>query len=150
MALKVKTAAMSANKWADNAGRASQAFADGAVEAADAWANNTANAADNYHQAVTAAGIKDRFRAGVRKAGADKFKRKIQDVAKDRYAPGVAAAQTDYQENVTPYLTTIAGLTLSARKPKGDPANYKRVEEVGKALHTKRLALLGVGGSSGT
>lgn len=150
MALKVKNAATSANKWAENAGRASQAFADGAMEAADAWATNTANAAENFHQAITAAGIKERFRAGVRKAGAEKFKRKIQDVARDRFAPGVAAAVTDYTENVTPYLATIAGLTLSARKPKGDPANYKRVEEVGKALHTKRLALLGVGGSSGS
>ena len=148
MAIKVKSVALAVAKWTDNAGRSAQRYADGAIDGADAWANNTAAAAENYSSAITAPGIKDRFRAGVRKAGADKYKRKIQDVARDRYAPGVAAAITDYQDNVAPYLSTIAGLTLSARKPKGDPANYKRVEEVGRALNSKRLALLGVQGSS--
>jgi len=150
VAIKVKPVQVAVDKWTDNAGRAASRFADGAAGAADAWATNTANAADNYHQAITASGIKDRFRSGVRKAGAEKFKRKIEDVARDRYAPGISAAQPDYQNNVQPYLATIAGLTLSARKPKGDPANYKRVEEVGRALHSKRLAMLGVGGSATT
>ena len=40
---------------------------------------------------------------------------------------------------------TIASLTLTARKPKGDPANYQRVEQIGKALNAKRLATLGAG-----
>ena len=61
-----------------------------------------------------------------------------------RFGPGVAAATTDYTTGVEPYFTTISALTLSARKPRGDPANYKRVEEVGKALNAKRLALLGI------
>ena len=148
MAIKVKSVQVATDKWADNAGRAAERFASGAAEAADAWATNTAAAADNFGQAITAPGIKERFRSGVRKAGAAKFKRKIEDVARDRYGPGVSAAVTDYQENVAPFLATTAALTLSPRKPKGDPANYKRVEEVGQALHRKRLALLGVGGSS--
>ncbi|GAH58623.1 unnamed protein product, partial [marine sediment metagenome] len=41
---------------------------------------------------------------------------------------------------------TIAAITLSPRKPRGDPANYMRVQEIGKALNAKRLALLGAGG----
>ena len=41
---------------------------------------------------------------------------------------------------------TLAGLSLSGRKPKGDPANYRRVEEVGKALNAKRMAMMGGGG----
>ena len=148
MALKVKTVSQSTEKWADNTGRASERFATEAAASAESWAQNTAAAADNYGQAITAPGIKDRFRRGVAKAGAAKFKRKIEDVARDRFAPGVAAAVTDYQSNVEPFLSTIAALNLSPRKPKGDPANYRRVEEVGRALNAKRLALLGVGGSS--
>lgn len=147
MALKVKSVAASTEKWADNAGRSAQPFAEGAAAGADAWATNTAAASDNYGAAISAPGIKERFRRGVIKAGSAKFKRKIEEVARDRYAPGVAAAVTDYQAGVEPFLTTIAGLTLSPRKPKGDPANYRRVEEVGRALNAKRLALLGVGGS---
>lgn len=146
MAIKVKNVTASATKWADNAARASDAYAQEAAASADTWATNTQASADNFGAAISAPGIKDRFRRGVAKAGAAKYKRKIEDVAKARFGPGVAAAESDYSTNVEPFLTTIAALTLSPRKPKGSPENYRRVEEVGKALNAKRLALLGVGG----
>ena len=147
MAIKVKPIEASTTKWSDNASRASAEFATNAEAAAEDWARQTAASADNFFQAISAPGIKNRFRSGVVKAGAAKFARKIRDVARDRFGPGVAAATTDYKTNVEPFFSTLAALTLSARKPKGDPANYKRVEEVGKALNAKRLAMLGGGGS---
>jgi len=147
MAIKVKAIEASTTKWSENAGRASAEFAANAEAAASDWATKTQAARDNYGQAITAPGIKDRFARGVARAGAGKFARKIRDVAMDRFAPGVAAATVDYKEGAGPYFSTIAALTLSARKPRGDPANYKRVEEVGKALNAKRLALLGVASS---
>ena len=146
MAIRVKPGDASAVKWSANAGRAAEEFAVNAEAAAEDWARNTQNSADTFHQAISAPGIKERFRRGVGRAGAAKFARKIRDVARDRFAPGVAAAEGDYRAGVEPYLQTLAGLTLSQRKPKGDPANYRRVEEVGRALHAKRLAMLGSGG----
>ncbi len=146
MAIKVKPVEQSMVKWSENASRASAEFAANAEAAADDWARNTGAASDNYHSAVTAAGIKERFRRGVARAGAAKFARKIRDVAMDRFGPGVAAAQDDYKTGVEPFMSTLAGITLSPRKPRGDPANYRRVEEIGKALNAKRLALLGSGG----
>lgn len=148
--LKVKPIEASTDKWSENAGRAADAFAREAEASADIWQRNTVAARDNYGQAIAAPGIKDRFAKGVAKAGAAKFARKIRDVARDRFAPGVAAATVDYKTGVEPYFATLSALVLSARKPRGDPANYRRVEEVGKALNAKRLALLGVssGGSS--
>lgn len=146
MALKVKPIDASTTKWTENAGRAAEEFASRAEAAADDWARNTAAAADTFNQAITAPGIKERFRRGVARAGAAKFARKIKDVARDRFAPGIAAASTDYHAGVEPYFATLAALTLDQRKPKGDPANYRRVEQVGKALNSKRLALLGGGG----
>ena len=148
MPIKVKSIDASTTKWSDNASRAATEFAANAEAAASDWATKTAAARDNYGQAISAAGIKDRFAKGVAKAGAAKFARKIRDVAKDRFGPGVTAATSDYKDGAGPYFSTIASLTLSARKPKGDPANYKRVEEVGKSLNAKRLALLGVSSSS--
>jgi len=148
MALKVKGIDQSTTKWSENAGRAGEAFAAEAEASADAWARNTQAASGNYGQAISAPGIKERFRRGVAKAGAAKFARKIREVGKDRFGPGVAAAITDYKAGVEPYLSTLSALTLSARKPKGDPANYNRVQEVGKALNAKRLALLGGGGGA--
>ena len=143
MAIKVKPIEASTTKWGDNAARAATEFATNAAAAAEDWARNTAAATDNFGQAITAPGIKNRFRAGVVKAGAAKFARKINDVARDRFGPGVAAAKDDYKTGVEPFFSTLAGVSLSPRKPKGDPANYKRVEEVGKALSAKRLAMLG-------
>lgn len=151
MAIKVKPIEASTTKWSENAGRAAEAFATEAEASADIWARNTAAASDTYGSAISAPGIKERFRRGVARAGAAKFARKIRDVGRDRFAPGVAAASVDYKTGVEPYFATLASLTLAARKPRGDPANYHRVEQVGKALNAKRLALLGVsaGGAAG-
>ncbi len=146
MAIKVKPIEASTTKWGENAARAATEFAANAVAAAEDWARNTAGAADNYNQAITAPGIKNRFRAGVVRAGAAKFARKITAVAADRFGPGVSAGKEDYKAGVEPFFSTLAGISLSPRKPKGDPANYKRVEEVGKALNAKRIAMLGGGG----
>ncbi|OGN97557.1 MAG: hypothetical protein A2Y89_06740 [Chloroflexi bacterium RBG_13_51_18] len=143
MPLNVKPIDASATKYADNASRAATEYAVNAAAGAEAWARQTAASADNYGQAIAASGIKNRFRSGVVKAGAAKYARKINDVGKDRYGPGVSAGKDDYKSGSEPYFSTLASLSLSARKPKGDPANYKRVEEVGKALNSKKLALLG-------
>ena len=147
MAVKVKPVEASATKWTDNASRAAAEYATNAVAAASDWQTKTVAARDNYGMAISAPGIKDRFARGAAKAGAAKYARKIEDVARDRFGPGVSAALGDYKAGVEPFFSTIAALTLSARKPKGDPANYKRVEEVGKALSAKRLAMLGAGGA---
>jgi len=145
-ALKVKPLDASTTKWNENASRAATEFGVNAEAAADEWARNTAAASDTFGAAISAAGIKERFRRGVVRAGAAKFARKIRDVGRDRLGPGIAAAIDDYKAGSEPYFSTLAGITLSARRPKGDPANYKRVEEIGKALNAKRLALLGGGG----
>src|SRR4030042_619189 len=143
MPLNVKPIDASATKSADNAPRAAPEYGVNAAAGAEAWARQTAASADNYGQAIAASGIKNRFRSGVVKAGAAKDARKINDVGKDRYGPGVSAGKDDYKSGSEPYFRTLASLYLSARKPKGAPANYKRVEEVGKALNSKKLALLG-------
>jgi len=142
-AIKVKDIGKSTAKWSENGARAAEEFATNAEAAADEWARNTANAAGTYAQAISAPGIKTRFAKGVARAGAAKFARKIREVGRDRFGPGIAAASTDYQAGAEPYFATIAALTLPARKPRGDPANYGRVEAIGKALNAKRIALLG-------
>lgn len=147
MAIKIKSIEASTAKWEGNASRAAEEYAANAEAAAAAWASGAGKAADTYGQAITAAGIKERYRRGVARAGDGKYARKIRDVGKDRFGPGVAAATQDYKTGAEPYYSTIAGLTLTQRKPRGDPANYRRVEEIGKALNSKRLAMLGSSGA---
>ena len=144
MAIKIKTIAESSTKWDENAARAAELFAREAEKAGDLWATNTQAAKDNFKSAITAVGISDRFAAGVRRAGAAKFARKIRDVAADRFGPGIHAAVVDYNAGVEPYFATIAALTLPARKPRGDISNLERVKTITTALNAKRLALLGV------
>jgi len=145
-ALKVKPIDGSTTKWEARARTASGEYAANAAAAASEWATNTARASDTYGMAIAAPGMKTRFQRGVARAGAAKYLRKIESVGADRFAPGVAAATVDYKAGAEPYFSTLAALTLTARKPRGDPANYNRVEQVGKALNAKRLALLGATG----
>lgn len=143
MALTVKSAAASATKLVNRAQGAAQDYAVQAEAAGDKWGTQTQAADGNFFQAVSQPSVRSRFRAGVAKAGAAKFTRGIRDKGANRYGPGVAAGQQDYQANVEPFFQTLASLTLPARRPRGDPQNYQRVNVVGAALNAKRIALLG-------
>jgi len=146
LALKVKPIDASTTKWEERARGATSEYGTNAAAAASDWAKETEKAASNYGMAIAAAGIKERFRRGVARAGAAKYQRKIESVGADRYAPGISAATMDYKAGFEPYHTALTSLTLSARKPRGDPSNLNRVAEVAKALNAKRLALLGATG----
>ena len=147
MAIKVKPIDASTTKWADRARGASAEFAAEAEAAASDWLTKTVAAKDNFGQAISAAGIKERFARGVAKAGAAKFARKIRDVGANRYSGGVDAATPDYKEGAGPYYAALAAMSLPQRKPRGDPGNIARVEAVTKGLNAKRLAMLGGGGA---
>lgn len=145
MALNVKDAAAAAAKFATRAGGASADYAANAEAAGNSWANNAAAASGTYHQAVTAAGVEQRFKRGVQKAGAAKFADRVRTLGASRYAPGVQAGQADYQANVAPYLQRLASLTLPPRRPRGDPGNIERVRAVSSALNAQRIASMAGG-----
>lgn len=109
------------------------------------WERNTVAAMAAYKGAVSAADIGKRFVGGAKRAGTGKWKRKSMDVGVDRYGPGVLAGVGDFSAGIEPFIAVIAATELSARKPRGDPANMKRVEQMATALHAKRLALIGAG-----
>lgn len=142
MSIKIKSAAEIARKWAEvTPGRAS--FYEAGLEgAADDWLRGASGAAGNYRSAVQAGDIERRYAGGVRRAGGDKWLRKARTLGVDRYGAGVAAAEEDMASGLEPYVSVIAGLTLPARKPRGDSANYARSEAVGKALAAKRVQLM--------
>ena len=143
MAVDVKPLGEAAEVWSQRASGASQRYADRAVAAASRWLSNTTGASQNYFAAVSAAGVQDRFRRGVAGKGAARYGPRIQAVGQTRYSSGVAGAQQDWQDGFAPYAQTIAALNLPARRPRGDAANYARVQAVGQALNARRLASLG-------
>lgn len=145
MSIQVKSAADAAKKWTDvTPGRASY-YQAGAENAGNTWASNTAAAAASYKAAVSSANVGQLFAGGVKKAGADKYNRKVKDVGVARFSQGVQAAAPDYQTGVDPYLQTISGITLQARAPRGSAANLQRVTQIASALNAKRLALRAAG-----
>lgn len=145
-AVAVKSAADAATKWSTNAAAAQSYYAAGVANAGNTWQTNTLNAAGNYDNAVKSGTIKQMFSGGVKKAGAAKYQNKATTLGATRFSQGVQAAGADYSAGVTPYLQTIAGLTLAARAPRGSASNLQRVTQIATALNAKRLAMATAGG----
>ena len=129
-------------KWVEETPRRSAYYEKETPKAAELWENNALLAAATYKTAIQATDIDARFKGGVKKAGAAKFKRKVIDVGIARFGPGVTAAKTDYDSGVDPYLAELANIEVKARGPRGDVNNLERVKAIMDALHKKRLALL--------
>lgn len=145
-AIIVKSAAEAAAKWSTNASAAQAYYAAGVANAGNAWQTNTINAGGSYDAAVKSGTIKQMFVGGVKKAGAAKYQTKATTLGAPRFSQGVQAAGPDYQAGVDPYLSTIAGITLAARAPRGSASNLQRVTQIATALNAKRLALRAAGG----
>lgn len=144
--LNVPTSDAIAKKWGDvTPGKAGYYEAE-TPNAADIWEANTGAAKNTYKAAVADPKISDRFAGGVR-GKASKFKRKVTEVGVGRFGPGVTAAVPDMKAGFDPYQSVLAAIEVADRKPRGDPANYAIVKEIGDPLHKKRLALLGAAGA---
>ncbi len=140
MAIKVKSAAEVAAKWAEQTPGRSAYYESGVKGAGADWESSTLAAAANFKAAVSAGNIDKMFSGGVKKAGAAKYTRKAVEIGVGRFSSGVTAGKVDYQGGIEPMLATIAGLTLPARAPRGSESNLARVKAVATALHAKRLA----------
>ncbi len=139
MAVQVKDAASSAAKFVARAQAAGGDYAKGVSGAGDKWQSHTAASGDSYQQGVQAAITRQAFQKGVAKAGAAAYVTRASGAGAQRYGPGVAGAQAKWQQNVQPYLDTIASLTLPPRSPRGSPNNLQRVAAVANALRAKKV-----------
>lgn len=140
MAIKVKDPTTSAAKYAQRAQAAAPAYATGVSTAGQLWQTNTLAAEPTWVAGVQDAVTNGRFANGVNGSSA-KYQANASGVGAQRYGPGVAAAGPAWQKGVTPYLNTIAALTLPPRQPKGNPANYTRSQMVGDALRALKVSL---------
>ena len=123
-------------------------YESGVTAPKEDWEKNTVAAGKTFKAAISAPDIEKRFTGGAKRAGTAKWQRKAKDVGVNRYGPGVLASEADFSTGFEPYVAVIAAVDMDERKPRGDPANYKRSEQVGSALHKKRLALIGAGAAS--
>lgn len=140
MGLRVRDAGSSAKKFADRAAAATPDYKAGIAGAGNAWQQNTASATDNYNAGVQGAISRNAFQKGVTKSGGGYWEQRASTLGANRFADGVRAGMTNYQEGVAPYTDVLSKLNLPARGPKGDPRNLQRAADVATAL---RLAKTG-------
>jgi len=140
--LKVKTLADTVKRWVTEAPKRAEYYKLYTPAAAEFWEEKAVLAAPTYKAAVTAIDIDKRFAGGIRRVGAKKFKNKVERVGIDRYGPGIAAAEDYYKTGIDPFLKRLTEIDVPERKPRGDPANLKRVEVIFKELHDLRLKRL--------
>ena len=138
--MKTKGADRSAAKWNTNTTNATESYIDGVQNPRADWATATKAAESNWKAGTTKAAADGSFGKGVQRAGTSKQQNNALSKGAQRFAQGVAVAQTDYAEGVAPYLDVLERTTLPPRGPKGDPNNIKRVSTVTTALHAAKNA----------
>jgi len=146
MPTDIKSAADIAAKWARVTPQRSADYEAGAVGAGAKQNTNAIAAAKAYTGAVTSGNIGSLYIGGLKKAGADKYNRKVKDVGVGRFSAGVTAAQPDMASGMAPMVEAIAAVTPPARAPRGDISNRARSEVYQVALNKKRLSLRAAGG----
>ena len=139
MALEVKDAAAAAKKFASRGAAAGPDYLEGVRGAGASWQRQTEAGAANYASGVQEAIGRNAFQKGVSAAGAAKFEQRATTVGARRFPEGISEAGGAFAEGIAPYLDVLRGLTLEPRRPKGDPANWRRSEQVGLALRRRKV-----------
>jgi len=128
-----------AAKWSNNAGQATPSYIEGVQNPKEDWKTATIAGAENYKQATTKAIAENRFTKGVQRSSTEKQVQNSVQKGSQRYGEGIALAGPDYAEGMAPVLAVIAATNLPPKKPKGDPANIKRVADLAAAQHAAKL-----------
>lgn len=128
-----------AGKWRRRVEAAPDDYAEGIRTKGARWQPAAAAASGNYRTAVSAAGIEDRFKAGVARSAA-KYARRASELGAPRFAQAAPIAELEYSARFGPFLQAIAAVDLPARGPRGSGGNYARVKPIGDALSKLRLS----------
>jgi hypothetical protein len=127
-----------AARWAQRTAAATEDYKAGVQNPRQSWQQATTAAAPAHAAAVVAANARGAFAQGVAKAGDAKWQRGATGKGADRFGPGAAAGQGDYESGVAPYLQIIESTQLPPRGPKGDPRNIDRVRVLAAALRKRK------------
>jgi hypothetical protein len=142
--LRVKSVKESSEKWSEiTPGRASE-WTKRAVEAIPDMLAKGIAAEPAYKAAMTLVINQGRRQAGLRKVPADETETMIRKRGEAAFSNATAIAGPKYERKFGPYQDELGKIDVSARKEVGNVANYKIVQEIGDALHERKLRELGV------
>ena len=126
--MNVATPSAAATKWNTRASAAASTYTQNVAASTVDWSGLTAASQPTWAAAVQTAAANNYFQDGVTRVGTAAWKTGVATKGAARYPQGVAAGQTKYQTNVTPYIQALQGLTLPARNVKG--SNIGRVTAI--------------------
>jgi hypothetical protein len=137
MAIVIKPMSTILQNWQTRSAAATSAYQSGVQNTQKDWAQLTAASATNWSAGVSSAAANGMFAKGVNAAGTQKWKANSLSLGVVRYPQGVQspAAATAFTNGFGPIAQVIAGLTIPARLPTGDPGNLQRVSIIDAALH---------------
>lgn len=142
---KTKGVQSTVDKWQRRASVAQPDYTAGVQNPRTPWDQAAAGAEQNYKTGVVAAANANRYGAGVRRVGNQKWAENATKKGGGRFVEGVNLGGAQFQERINTVLQTIEGVQLPPRGPKGSPQNYQRIAPLGEALR-RAFGKAGTGG----
>lgn len=138
MPIRVKPTAEIAAKWARVAPQRDADYKAGVADPGVDWAKAAAASEETYAAGVNDAIGRGAFAKGVSRAGDEKWRRKTTEIGTQRWAQGIRAGTSDFEEGFGPFKEALERVELPPRAPRGDPRNLERVAAVARALSERR------------
>lgn len=126
-------------KWRSRAQVSTEDYRAGVLNPRTDWQTATIAAAASYKAGIQAALNANRFEAGVRAAGSEKWQQNAATKGPSRWAEGINLSGDAYAKGFAKFHQVLSTLSLPPRGPRGDAKNYERSMAVGKALHAARV-----------
>lgn len=139
MAIKVKDAATSAQKYITNTANAVNAYKAGVQSPKQSQSAAAIAAVGTWQQAVSSTQAATAFKSGLTKAGDAAWVAGALNKGAARYPQGTQLAAPKWQTNVQPYLQLISSFNLPAKGIKGAAQNWQRSQALGQALHNAKV-----------
>ena len=137
---KIRDISSIGSKWGTVTPQRTDQYQQGVQNPKRSWAAGAQAAETNYKTAVTEAANAGRYGKGVQKTGDSGWQNGALNLGVGRFAAGVQAGQSKYEQNFAPYAQVIASTTLPPRGTKGSPANFQRVQVMADALRKAKTA----------
>jgi hypothetical protein len=131
---KTKGVQGTVDKWQRRAAVAQPDYVAGVQNPRQAWDVGAKAGEANYKTAVTTAANAGRYGQGISRVGNQKWVDGATKKGPGRYVEGVQLGGANFQDRISQVLSTIEGVSLPPRGPKGSPQNYGRVTPIGEAL----------------
>lgn len=135
----MKTASVSAGKYVERAGAASQDYVEGAQNTTKDQAAAAIAAKSIYQSQLTASFARNSYELGLQRSGKSGWAKGVKEKGANRYGEGVAAGAGKYATNSGKFDGARGAADSLPRGPKGSEANFARAKAVGLALRKAKI-----------